>query len=391
LTKEEAYLCLNLLPGIGPVKVRQLLEVFGDVESIFRQNSASLSRVPGIGAKIAATIKNWEEHADLQKELNSIEKGGVCFITLDDKRYPDLLREIYDPPLCLYIRGRIEALQCQHASLAVVGSRRISRYGADVTRKVTTSASASSWTIVSGLALGVDTVAHQSTLDNNGVTVAVIGSGLGHLYPQENVNLAREICQTGAVISEFPMHYPPDRRSFPMRNRIIAGMTRGTLVVEAGLKSGSLITASQALEQNRQVFAIPGRIDSPQSKGCHALIKQGAKLVENFDDILEEFSFFPGFSKQAVSPAQEKKAEKKPNLQDSHLQLDQLELKILDLLSQSECSVDDLAGAADVSVGKLFATLTAMETKRLINPLPGKRYPLRPGALRRCPSLHRWK
>lgn len=373
MTNKEAYICLNLLPHIGPVKVRQLLDKIGEPENIFKESTKVLKSIQGIGQKIADTIVNWEKNCDLNTELNLIERSGVEVLTISDEEYPPLLKEIYDRPLCLYIRGNKSIMKNGLTNLAVVGSRHMSRYGADVAKKFAQSAVATSWTIVSGLARGVDTCAHQATVDAGGVTIAVLGSGLGHIYPQENINLAKAICEKGAVISEFPMNYPPDKRTFPMRNRIISGMSRGTLVVEAGDKSGSLITASQALEQNREVFAVPGRIDTPHSRGCHSLIKQGALLVQSFEDILDNFSYLPlefNFSEKKQSQEVVIKSQVLDNLSD-------LEKEIIDCLKAGEMSIDNLVEELQAPLGKLFSALIEMETKKLVTPLPGKRYILR--------------
>ncbi|MCH2208694.1 MAG: DNA-protecting protein DprA, partial [Lentisphaerales bacterium] len=208
---------------------------------------------------------------------------------------------------------------------------------------------------------------------------AVLGSGLGRLYPQENLHLARNIIEKGAVISEFPMTFPPDKRSFPMRNRIISGLTYGTVIVEAGLKSGTLITANQALDQGRQVFAVPGRADQPQSRGCHSLLKQGAKLVENFSDVLEEFNSETLFDFQNQNSIGEEdlNQKNKESVLKPVLTLNETEQRIVKFLSQGESTVDAIVEALKLPIGSLFATLIEMETKRLVRPLPGRRYALR--------------
>jgi len=372
LNSLEANICLNLISGIGPVRVRELTAIFGSPECILSQPKRELKRVPGISEKLAANISNWQHTVDLRAEIELAAKAGVEIISRDCSSYPAWLREIPDPPLVLYLRGSIDSLQEPECKLAVVGSRRATRYGIEMAKRFCTAAAAAKWITVSGLALGIDTAAHRSTIDAGGRTVAVIGSGLCRLYPQENLQLAREISENGAVISEFPMNFPPDRRTFPMRNRIISGLSCATLVVEAGLKSGSLITANQAADQGRQVFAVPGRADASHSRGCHSLIRSGAVLAENFSDILEEFNNADLFSAAAANL---------PSVSDSKkpkrsLQLSEMEQKIVSYLEGGEASVDSIVTELDLPVGKTFATLIKMETRKLVEALPGRLYRL---------------
>lgn len=371
MTSHEAYIVLNLLPGIGPIRVQRLLAQYGSPEQILRQSESALSKVAGIGPTFASTLSHWSREIDLPAELHKIEQAGVSVITLGDDDYPPRLRQIYDPPVCLYLRGNRRAL-LQEGMLAVVGSRRVSRYGTGMAERLTAAAVAAGLTIVSGLALGIDTVVHQTTVDNNGVTVAVLGGGLGAIYPQENVALARAICDKGAVISEQPMGMKPDRRTFPMRNRIISGLSVGTLVVEAGAKSGALITAQQALDQGRHVFAVPGRVDNPQSRGCHSLIKQGAKLVETLDDILEDLQFLPGFAGRAQPPSADEIGVSE-SIADG---VTPVQSRILQLLTNDELPVDELQHALGLAMPELLANLLQLELKRLVVQLPGKRFML---------------
>lgn len=374
MTSTEAYVALNLLPGIGPLRVSQLLSLFGEPAAILAASRRELATVPGIGDKLAAVLCTWRDQCDPEVELRAAERSGVCIITREDAAYPPLLREIHDPPLCLYVRGELSALDGLRDAVALVGSRHTTTYGIKVAENLATAAAFAGWTVVSGLARGIDTVAHDSVLKAGGRTVAVLGSGLSCVYPQENIELARRIAaQNGAVVSEFPMMFRPEKRTFPMRNRIISGMTRGTIVVEAGLKSGSLITAAQALDQNRQVFAVPGRIDSPQSRGCHGLIKDGAKLVENFQDVLEEFigfQDFPGIT-QAAANADAPTKSRRIRLDD--LQLSDIERKLLGVLGEAESPVDDLLATLDEPPAKILGAIVALEMRRLVRQLPGKR------------------
>ncbi len=372
MDNREAYIVLNSLPEIGPLRVNQLLQCFGEPTAVLSARRDDLLRVSGIGVHAAATITSWRQHCDLKQELELCRRAGVTIVTREDPFYPPLLREIHDPPLCLYVRGCREVL-ARKGSIAIVGSRRTTRYGVKMAETLASAASLAGWQVVSGLARGIDTVAHEATLRTKGCTVAVIGSGLGRIYPQENIDLARRISATGAVISEFPMHWAPAKRTFPMRNRLIAGMTRGTLVVEAGTRSGSLITAGQAADQNRLVFAVPGRVDSPQSRGCHDLVKQGAKLVETFQDVLDEFTMLPGFYKNARSAehSSETKETEKPIAND--LTLTTLETKLLDLIGTDELNIDELVVDAAEPASVVLRSLLQLEMRRLVRQLPGKR------------------
>ena len=295
MTDREAYIVLNMLTGIGPVRTAALIEFCGSPAEIFRRSASELQRIRGVSAALAERIVNWKSAADLDQELAFADRAGVQLVTLADEEYPAWLREIHAAPLCLYIRGSIPP-ETESRSLAMVGTRNASRYGASMARHLAESAAYASWVTVSGLAVGIDTIVHRATVDAGGKTVAVLGGGLARFHPQENIDLARDIIASGgAVITEFPMSFPPSRHSFPTRNRIISGLSLGTLVVEAGVNSGSLITAAHALEQGKRVFAVPGPADAAGSNGCNALIRKGAVLVENFEHILEDFEFLPGF------------------------------------------------------------------------------------------------
>lgn len=375
MTDRDAYLILNLLPGIGPVRVTQLLTLFGGPAALLAAKHSAVARVPGIGARIATRIGTWKEHCQPARERDLAERGGVEIITRDDESYPPELREIHDPPLCLYVRGDLEALRRSAHGIAIVGSRRTTRYGVEVAANLAGAAALAGWTVVSGLARGIDTAAHEAALCSEGRTVAVLGSGLGRIYPQENVELARRIAaEGGAVISELPMLYRPDKRTFPMRNRIISGMTRGCIVVQAGQRSGALITANQALEQNRQVFAVPGPVDSPQSRGCHALLRDGATLVETFHDVLEEFACLPGLaSTPTASAAEAAHTAGAAVSRDMGLQLTPFERKLLDFVADDVTRVDDIVAGLEAPPSQVLGALVALEMRHLVRQLPGKR------------------
>ena len=371
MTDRDALFVLNLLPGIGPVKVKELLSKFSSPASILEMSASELSSVPGIGSKIAETIVSWREHAKVEEELNMVERAGVTIVTMLDDDYPVLLKEIYDPPLLLYVHGKLPENDSQ--MLGIVGSRRYSRYGKKMAESLAASASFAKWTVVSGLAYGIDAISHRATLDANGTTVAVLGGGLARVHPQDHVPLAREIVDKGgAVISEFPMTYQPNKRSFPMRNRIISGMSQALIVVEAGLKSGSLITAKFALDQGRLVFAVPGQADNPQALGTNNLIREGAVITETFDDVLNEFEFIPSLRQsEASEPYQKERSYKETD----SVELTEKEQMIIDIIKEKrESSTDQLAAESGISAGELLAILMQLEMKRLIVQLPGKRF-----------------
>ena len=373
---KRAFICLNLVPGVGPIKVKRLIEIFGSSSAIFTQSSKSLQGVEGIGAKLANEITSGPHSFNPDDELRMADKAGVTIITQSCAEYPTYLREIPDPPLVLYVKGNCSILNQPQRTIAMVGSRRPSHYGIKMAETLAVSAVTADWITISGLAIGIDTVSHRATVNAGGTTIAVLGSGLGRLYPQENLELARKICEKGAVISEFPMTYPPDRRSFPMRNRIISGMSCGTIVVEAGLKSGTLITANQAADQGRNVFAVPGRANEPGSKGCHSLIRDGAKLIENFADVLEEYNNLSLFDAAKFDIIDANKNKKEVNQRLPDLTLSETEHKIVKFLSMGEATVDDMVEELEIAVSNIFATLIGMETKKLVKPLPGRRYTL---------------
>jgi DNA processing protein len=366
VTDKDAYIILNLIPGIGSVKIKELISIFSSPTNLLNASEQELDKIKGINKNIKETLSNWKTTIDYKHELELAEKGGVKIITLADEDYPQSLKEIYDPPICLYIRGSLNANT--EKNIAIVGSRRITRYGKDAAKHLATAAANTGWCVISGLAYGIDATAHQAVVDTKGQTIAVLGGGLARIHPQDHIPLAREILQNGgAIVSEFPMEFTPTRWSFPMRNRIISGLSQGLIVIEAGLKSGSLITARCALEQGRSVFAVPGEIDNPQAKGTNQLIKNGAKLTESFDDILEEFSFIT--NKDTRTPKQVPEEE--------YSNLTELELKIFEELKQGSLSADNISLACAIPAGATLATLMQMQLKNIIIPLPGKKYELK--------------
>ena len=366
----QALMILNMLPGVGPGKKRRLEAAFGSVEAAMSADIAELSRVPGIGENLAKVICRWWEHCNPEEEVRLLRQSGVYLVMEDDDVYPPLLKQIHDPPICLYVRGNPQALRMSERSLAIVGSRNCTGYGSRMAGKIAMEAAACGWPVISGLARGIDTFAHNGALNGGGCTVAVIGCGLSSIYPRENLPLAMRMAESGgAVVSEFPMRYQADRRSFPMRNRIISGIATGTLVVEAGIRSGSLITAAQALDQGRTVFAVPGPADSYSSQGCNALIRDGAVLTTCFQDVVEEFSGLPGLKRSGEAP------EGKPPIpvQRKDIRLQGLELKLWKLIEAGEDGIDELVEASGDEPACVTAALLTLELKRLIRQLPGRR------------------
>jgi len=380
LTATEAYLALNLLPNIGPIRVRRLLEQFQTPQAILSAPVRDLLLVPGIGEEMAAHIADWENRIDLPEEKCRLSDHGIELLTLDDPRYPAALRQIHDPPFLLYMKGTL--LPADEAAVGVVGSRRMTHYGREQARKFSFQLARAGFTIISGLARGIDTAAHEAALAAGGRTIAVLGSGIGNVYPPENQALADRISEQGAVLSEFPVLYVPDKQSFPLRNRIVAGMSSGLLVVEAPARSGSLITANQALEQGRTVFAIPGPIDRPSSEGCHRLIQQGATLVCTADDVIDELGLeintLPlDFTNSEIKPVPSPKPEhsrlpESPAPPLRTVELSELEHRLLAELDLGDTTIDRLAEVTGVPAGRVGASLLQLEMKRLVKQLPGK-------------------
>jgi DNA processing protein len=360
----EALVALNLIEGVGPVRVRQLLEHFGDAPAILSASKTQLLQARGIGEDTAEAIVHWEKSIDLSAELKRIAEFGCHIVALGDAEYPELLRQIYDPPIVLYVKGTLNPKDKN--SVAMVGSRMTTHYGIEVARKLAYQLAYVGVTVVSGGARGIDSAAHQGVLTAKGRTIAVLGTGINLVTPPENAELFERIAANGAVITQFPFNRPPDKQSFPIRNRIVAGMTLGTVVVEANLTSGALITANFATEYGRQVFAVPGRIDSPRSKGCHDLIKKGAKLCESAEDILSEFEYLfpptnrlPSAAETGILPA---------------IELSENERRVYDTLDHEEISIDEAIRKSGLSSSAVSVALLSLEMKHLIRQLPGKMF-----------------
>jgi DNA processing protein len=362
MEEREAYMALNMIDHVGPVRVRQLLERFGDAASILQASKQQLLSVRGIGEDTAEAIAGWESTVDLAAELKRCEEFGCHVVTLQDEEYPALLREIYDPPIVLYVKGTLD--NKDRNGVALVGSRQTSHYGIEVARKLAYQLAYVGVTVVSGGARGIDTAAHQGALSAKGRTIAVLGTGINIVFPPENAELFERIAASGAIVSQYPFNRKADKQSFAIRNRIVAGMTLGAVVVEANLTSGALITANFATEYGRQIFAVPGRIDSPRSKGCHDLIKKGAKLCEGAEDILSEFEYLfppsnksPSANETGVLPA---------------LALSEHEQKVYDALDGEPTPMDEVIRHTGLPSSAVSVALLSLEMKRAVRQIPGK-------------------
>ncbi|MEW6040456.1 MAG: DNA-processing protein DprA, partial [Elusimicrobiota bacterium] len=346
ITEFQARVLLNMVPGIGPVRWLKLQDYFGNVSNVFDASAVELCIAGEISAALADEIISAPAKFDVSDEIQKAERYGAKIVTLSDSDYPALLREIFNPPPVIYVHGGL--CKSDENAIAVIGTRRPTDYGRMSAERISGDLAACGITVVSGLARGIDTAAHKAALSSGGRTIAVLGCGLGIHYPYENYKLEENIAKSGAVISEFPMGFPPDRGNFPRRNRLIAGLALGTVVVEAPQKSGALITAFFALEQGKEVFAVPGSIKSKFSRGPHYLIKQGAKLIENVQDILEEIS--PVIKLSVKNPITENNKE---------LFFTDNEKKVLDLMDNSPegKNIDQLKVESSLAFGELSTLL----------------------------------
>jgi DNA processing protein len=360
MNSTEACIALNMLPTVGPVRLRKLLEVFREPPQVLSARRGDLRKVEGVGNEVADQISNWESIVDLASELKRVRDFGATVITQESPSYPKPLREIHAPPIVLYVWGDLQ--ERDHHAIGIIGARRTTHYGTESAKKLSYQLAYAGLTVISGLARGIDTAAHQGALAAKGRTIAVIGAGLAKLYPPENAALAEKIRSgNGAIVSEFSMEIDPDRQTFPMRNRIISGWSHGILVVEAGLNSGALITAAQALEQGRSVYAVPGHINAPSAMGSNRLIQQGAKLVIDASDILDDLQILLPETK----PSPEAVARPLPPLSDH-------ERRVYDAIDATETSIDEIAGRTKLPSASVSSTLLQLELKRLVKQLPGK-------------------
>lgn len=367
----EKWLKLIRADGVGPTTFAKLLKHFSSVDRALGASICELTKVDGIGPKTAEQIAATRNKFDSAAELELADKFGVWLITFADERYPPVLKKIYDPPPVLYIKGTLTA--SDNLCVSIVGSRRCSLYGREQASRFAHLLSSAGFTICSGMARGIDSAAHQGALSAGGRTIAVQGCGLANIFPPENKKLFELITESGACISELPLRYEPLSENFPPRNRIIAGLALGTIVVEAGSYSGALITAKAALDNNREVMAVPGKIDSPLSKGTNQLLKQGAKLIDSVEDVTEALGYIGEQLQTHTSVAAEKATEKidKPLFDVSRLKLTDNERKIYDCLDKEPVHIEQIIAETELAPGSINAALISLRLKGLIKQLPG--------------------
>jgi DNA processing protein len=349
-------------PKIGPHKIRLLIAHFHDPSEVLKASPRALIKIPGIDKKIASNIvhnKDGERFADDQ--LKKVNKLGAKIVTIWDMEYPELLKRIYDPPALLFVLGKFNSIDKN--AIGVVGTRTPSAYGQCIAESLSRDLALLGLTIVSGLARGIDTIAHTTTLKAKGRTIAVLGSGVDVPYPAENRKLLESIASQGVVVSEFPMGTKPDAPNFPRRNRIVSGLSLGTIVVESAEDGGAMITASTALDQNREVFAVPGSILEKRTAGPHKLIREGrAKLVQNVDDVLEELG------------PQMRHLLRRDHAQEVDVEMTLFEKKVFDVLTNEPIHIDALAELAETSTADALVNLLSLEFKGQVRQLPGKMF-----------------
>jgi DNA processing protein len=362
IRNRDAALRLSQVPGVGPRTYQHLLNHFGSPAGVLSAAPVELREVEGVGAKVAAEIALANENIDVAAQLEICASNGIEIIDRDSENYPQRLAEIYDPPSVLFVQGKLRPENS--IAIAIVGSRHATNYGIMMAESLGRGMALAGFTVVSGLARGIDAAAHRGALQVGGLTMAVLGSGLLNLYPAEHANLASEIRNQGSVISEYLPFQAPKSGAFPQRNRIITGLSLGVVVVEAGERSGALISARLAGEQGREVFAVPGRANSRMSRGCHALIKDGAKLVESVDDILEELG-------PLATPAQidSEQTIRHP----AELQLTEQESLVLQQIDVEPTPIDLVVEKSGLPVARVLSTVSVLEIRRLIRRVSGNK------------------
>ncbi len=354
-----SWFALKSVPGIGNYIFKKLIEKFGSPDKVFKASEDELTGVERVSPVLASSILRHKMPDEVKRDMDLVFKNNFSIVTMKDEDYPILLLGIHDPPPFLYVYGKLEK---NSPNIAFVGTRHPSEYGVSTTIRLCKDMARLGFTIVSGMAKGIDTAAHKGALSARGKTIAVLGSGLAKIYPGENVGMFHKIAENGAVVSEFPLMREPETYNFPIRNRIISGLSLGTVVVEAAVKSGSLITARLAAEQNREVFAVPGSINSYKSFGTHSLIQEGAKLTTNKNDILDELpeSFYTVL-------------EKKDSAENSKPQPDltKEESEILNIMSNYPAHIDDIGRKFSINTGKLLGILLTLELKGIVKKRDG--------------------
>jgi len=345
---------LSLCSGIGPAKMTALSNYFGDLHSVLTAEASQLQQVAGIGPKLVKTILAARD-IDIENELSHCRDFGIDILTRKHPDYPALLGEIPDPPNVLYVKGKF--LPADELSIAIVGTRHATHYGLKQAERFGYELAKAGFTIVSGLARGVDAAAHRGAIRAKGRTIAFLGGGVSSVYPPEHLDLSKEVTEQGALVSEAAPLMKPIAGAFPQRNRLITGISLGVLVVEAATRSGALISARTAMEQNREVFALPGQLDNPVAAGCNRLIRDGAALVQSVDDIIDQL----GPLRKPIRVSEEKVV-----IQPTELNLNQQESRILQHIETAPTAVDTIVEASQLPVHRVLATLSTLEMKRLI-------------------------
>jgi DNA processing protein len=353
-------LLLSLVSGVGPKTRKSLLDQFGSPKAVLAAAPSELRSVPGVGPKLAGAILRARQEIDVAAEIEFCRRNGVSIVAEADPAYPRALREVHDPPGVLFVRGALQPTDA--LAIAIVGSRHATHYGLEQAERLAGSLARAGLTIISGLARGIDAAAHCGALAAGGRTLAVLGSGVLNIYPPEHDKLATEVIARGAVLGEAPVRSAPTSGAFPQRNRLISGMSLGVIVVEAALQSGALITARHAMEQGREVFAVPGRVDNRMSRGCHRLIRDGAKLVETAEDVLEELGPLVAAATRNDGTVVHHPAE---------LLLNEPEQQVLAAVKGSPTSIDEVISASGLPTPQVLATLSVLEMRRLVRRMSG--------------------
>ncbi len=365
----EDVVTLNAVDGIGSIRLRRLLERFGSTEAVLAASASELAQVEGIGPGLVERITTVRQRFDAKAELELAEANGIWVITVDDESYPVLLKQIHDPPIVLYVRGTL--MPEDRYAVAIVGSRTATQYGLSVAEQLARQLASRGVTVVSGMARGIDTAAHQGALSVTGRTLAVLGCGIQGMDSRSQEEQSSWISGSGAVLSEFPLTMPPLKQNFPRRNRLISGLSLGVVIVEAAKQSGALITADCALEQGREVFAVPGPVDVATSQGTNALIKGGAKLVQTADDILEELAphLQDGMGQEPVG-----KGVSRRQVAAAPVNVPESLRRVYDVLSEQPLHIDLIASRSGASPGQTSAMLLQLELQGLVKEVAGKRF-----------------
>lgn len=369
------YLRMHLASGVGPIRLKKLIEHFGDIDKVLAASAGALQRVDGIGPKVAEGILQARDDAGVENEIKRAKECGVRILCREDADYPQPLLHVPDPPTCLYVRGELQPTDS--VAVAIVGTRRCSHYAREQAMRFGELLAGAGFTIVSGFARGVDGFAHQGALRAGGRTIGVLGNGLAHIYPEEHAELAEKVCQSGALVSELPIDVAPDSKNFPGRNRIIAALSLGVLVIEAGRGSGALITAEAAIEYNREVFALPGAVDRPElTAGSNQLIQRSeAKLVTCLEDILDELEGL-GQLMGKGAPKEDARGIVKEADADGLLMrsLSPLQRSVFDAVASGTECVDEVCQSTGENASAVITALTSLQIRGLVKQLPGNRF-----------------